>query len=219
MKPMSNVLICSILIFWSCNKQNRTNPERLWTEEEKATLVTGLETSLSDVMNEVSSIEDSLWASKQYSNQWSIAEVVEHLILQDQAYYREIKVVSSLPNMPEYINQVKGNDAKFLEYASDPAKSKADWDVTPTGRFCSKKDALNEFNKVRDEIIKLVSNSETDFRQVFTFRKIPQEVIERNPEFYRVREVRDLHQLVLNAIAHTERHNEQLKRIKENIKE
>ncbi len=204
---------CALMILSSCNTKSNNGSENLWTDGERGILVSGLEASLNDVLSETTPIDDSLWSSKRDSKQWSIAEVIEHLILQDQAYYREIKVVSSLPNMPEYIDRVKGNDEKFLEYASDPVKSKADWDVTPTGRFCTKNDALMEFQKVREQIISLVSTSGTDFRQVFTFRKIPQAVIDRNPDFYKVREVRDLHQLVLNAIAHTKRHNGQLTRI------
>jgi len=208
---------CALMILSSCNTKYNNGSERLWSEGERGILVSGLENSLDAVINEVVSLDDRLWQSKKDFDQWSIAEVIEHLILQDQAYYREIKVVSSLPNMPEYVDRVKGNDLKFLEYASDPVKSKADWDVTPTGRFCTKDDALEQFQKVRNEMINLVSNSDADFRQVFTFRKIPQSVIDKNTEFYKVREVRDLHQLVLNAIAHTERHHGQLMRIKQSL--
>lgn len=117
--------------------------------------------------------------------------------------------------MPEYIDRVKGNDEKFLTYSTDPITSKSDWDVTPTGRFCSKSDAILELQKVRTAIIDIIAQSDADFRQVFTFRNIPQSVIDRNPEFYTIRQVRDLHQLVLNAIAHTYRHVGQIKRIRQ----
>ncbi len=212
MKYWTLFLILAINSFYSCvPKKEKSN--RIWTEEERLILISGLQNSLDQVLVSVANSGDSLWTWKKDRNQWSLAEVVEHLILQDQAYYREIKVVSTLPNMPEYVDRVKGNDEKFLAYSTDPVTSKSDWDVTPTGRFCTKTDAIEVLRKVRKAIIESVSKSDADFRQVFTFRNIPQKVIDKNPEFYSIRQVRDLHQLVLNAIAHTNRHVGQMKRI------
>ena len=206
------IITIQILFILGCN-QTSEKKEKIWTNEDRKELQSGLESSLSAILKQIDGINDSLWNYKEEEGQWAVAEVVEHLILQDRAYYREIKVVSSMPYMPQYVHQVSGNDQKFLNYKSDPNKSIADWDVTPTGRFCSREAAQEEFRKVRSEIMKLITSSDTDFRQVFTFRKIPQNVIDQNPEFYSIREVRDLHQLVLNAIAHTERHAIQIDKL------
>ena len=189
------------------------NQKQLWTASERTYLTEQLNKTKEDIVRMIDSLSLDQWDYKIDSNSWSVAEVIEHLILQDRAYHREIKVVASLPEMPQFVNQVKGNDEIFMSYANDPRKSKADWDVTPTGRFCSKSAAIREFSKVRQKIIELIATSETDFRKVFTFRKTPKSVIAENPDFYKPREVRDLHQLVLNAIAHTERHQGQIDRI------
>lgn len=188
--------------------------KQLWTDEERTLLIEGLEASKADILDTVVEVPVDRWMFRSDSTKWSIGDVVEHLVLQDRAYHREIKVVAALPAMPQYVDQVKGNDELFLAYATDPVRSKADWDVTPTGRFCTKEAALNEFIKVRNEIINLITTSNADFRQVFTFRKIPKQVVDKNPDFYKPREVRDLHQLVLNAIGHTQRHLNQIRRIK-----
>ena len=212
MRPL--ILPLAILtIICGCSTGN--NYDVKWTDEERAQLVTGLETTLNELMSLALSVEDSLWYQKPGPAKWSPAEIIEHIILQDQAYYREIKVVSALPQMPQYIQEVKENDKIFMDYATDPNKSTSDWDVTPTGRFCSKSDALSELNKVRQKITELVKGSNADFRRVFTFRNIPEEVMNKNPEFYGARKVRDLHQLVLNAIAHTSRHIAQFERTKD----
>ena len=70
----------------------------------------------------------------------------------------------------------------------------------------------NAFLRARGKLTEFVAQTEIDLRKQFTFRK----PVEGIPvEELSIREVRDLHQLLLTGIAHTDRHLRQIRKIKE----
>jgi len=156
-------------------------------------------------------LDNDQWNFHEDSTRWSIGEIVEHLILQEQAYWRELYVVSLAPELPQYIETVKGNDEQFLAYASDPTPGKAGWYIQPTGRFCHRVGTIEAFMQVRSQVIDLINDTEADYRKHFTFRKYPQDGLLSDPGLW---DVRDLHQLMLTNIAHNDRHLHQLRKVK-----
>lgn len=204
-------LVFFILFF--CCVSCQSSYGKLWNEEERSLLLSGLIESHETLLTVIEDAEDSLWTLKPAGEGWSQWEVVEHLVLQEQLYYREISILSFSPPRSEFVSRVSGNDQLFEAYASDPQLGNSGWYAKPTGRFCARVDALSAFSLTRNKLIELVQTTDADFRQIFTFRSIPEEVMRRDPEFYKIREVRDLHQLVLNQIAHTKRHIQQIKNI------
>jgi hypothetical protein len=107
---------------------------------------------------------------------------------------------------PDLVNSVKGIDPAMIAYATDPNKGQAPFTVQPLGRFQTKEQLLNYFNRFRNAVIKLVDTTRADFRLHFIFR----------PKDRGVWHIRDLHQYTLLWIAHTERHLNQIKRIEAN---
>ena len=87
-----------ILILVSCDQQNQ-NYSRAWTPEDKKFLLTHLDSSHQLVIESINDISQDQWNWKSESNQWSVALIVEHLITHDELFFRELQVLTSLPQM------------------------------------------------------------------------------------------------------------------------
>jgi quercetin dioxygenase-like cupin family protein len=140
-----------------------------------------------------------------------VLEIVEHLEVQDEMYWRELDILTRGPQMPEMAEKVRGNDEKLLQYEHDPGKADAGY-LKPMGRFGTKELALQAFDTVRYRIIRFIETTPKDLRSYVTFRNYDPDGKLANVSIYAVR---DLHQLMLTCIAHTRRHIGQLKRVKE----
>jgi len=185
--------------------------KRLWTEEEKKFILDGLERTRDELLSEINDLSEEQWRFVEDSGRWSISEIVEHLEVQEEMYYREIYVTSKAPQVSDFSETVRGNDEKIHAYANDPTAGDAGFMLTPIGRFGSKELAEKAFLRARNEMIKFVSETDLDLRRFFTFRKYPKDGLLSDPGLW---DVRDLHQLLLTTIAHTDRHIGQLRRVK-----
>ncbi len=195
------------LVSQGCQEQNRSESiAKIWTEEERQLLISGLEETRRIVLEEIELLNADQWNYRSDSSTWSIVLVIEHISLQEVMHYREVYVISKTPPQPQYFEKARGNDQMILKYETDPVKGIADWGVTPLGRWCDKAGVVNQFNRATDKLIEFVSETDVDLRKQFTFRDIPYE-----SDF---RRIRDLHQILLTTITHTKRHIHQIRRIK-----
>ncbi|GAB3926206.1 DinB family protein [Larkinella terrae] len=176
----------------------------LWTEKERQFLVEGLQSSQTDLLNELTGLTPKQIHFKPDSTKWSIAEVAEHLSIYDELLYWDLLNNQYTPEMPEWVKKVKGVDSVMLAYTNDPIKLKAPFVAQPLGRFEKNEDLQVYFNRFRNEVINLVKETKVDFRLHFIFRS----------EDAGVWRVRDLHQYTLLWIAHTQRHTNQIKSLK-----
>lgn len=179
--------------------------QRNWTEEDRTFLVENLQNSYQQVIQEISELDEASWNWKQDSTRWSIAEVVEHLIVQDELFYREIRVLTGLDKMMPQADSLFGADSIILSYREITPENtgRSPSYLEPMGRWCSKDGAITGYGEVRGRMINFAETTEKDLRKFYTGSG-------RGPTAYR-----DLHQLLLISIAHTERHLKQIKGIKE----
>jgi hypothetical protein len=191
-------------------QSNPASSNKLWTEAERETLLKGLERTQNEVFLEIKGLSEQQWNFKEDSTRWSIAEIVEHLITQDESFTKEIWTCLSQPELPQFIDKAKGNDHVFVEYSDDPLKANAGW-LSPFGRYCAKSKTEFAYNRIRNALFGTVKNSKDDFRKHFTFRNFKFDGQLTNAETYNVR---DMHQIVLTCISHTDRHLKQLRKVK-----
>lgn len=175
-----------------------------WAETDKTILLDGLIKTKSELLSEVEELDEYQISYKPNSNSWSIAEVLEHLAVYEEHLYWDLLYQQYTPERPDLVETVKGNDNELLSYATDPAKGSAPWLAEPMGRFETKPELINYFNKFRDKVISLIKETNTDFRLHFIYRQPTNSIWD----------IRDLHQYTLVWIAHTERHTNQIRRIK-----
>ena len=198
------IIICTLLFFPALSQaQSKT---QVWTPSERQYLLTGLETSQSHFQQEVEGLTQEQIHFKPDSSQWSIAEVMEHLGIYEELLYWDLLNNQYTEERPDLVSAVKGIDSIMIEYATDPAKGQAPLIAKPMGRFKEKADLVHFFTLFRKEVIQLVRDTKADFRLHFIYR----------PPDWGVWHIRDLHQYTLLWIAHTERHLNQIRRIKSN---
>jgi hypothetical protein len=177
-----------------------------WSESERQTLISGLNRTEQLVLNEVARLNSQQWMFRENPGRWSIAEIVEHLGLQEDMYFREIYLLVQQPAQPGYRDKVKGNDPAILEYATDPERGQAAWFLEPKGRWRDPRKAVEAFSHSRHQLTDYLRTTKVDLREHFTFRSYSDKQNRWS--------VRDLHQLILTTIAHTKRHVGQIRKVK-----
>jgi len=203
MKNFLLLLSAISLTYINCVAQTKT---QLWTSSDRQTLIEGLKSSQDDLLKETLGLNDLQIYFKPDSSQWSIAEVIEHLGVYEELLYWDLSNNQYTEERPDLVEKVKGIDSAMTAYTTDPNKGQAPFVVQPLGRFQNKEQLLNYFNRFRMEVIKLIQETKADFRLHFIFR----------PVDWGIWHIRDLHQYTLLWIAHTQRHLNQIKRIKSN---
>ncbi|MEK6155568.1 DinB family protein [Flavobacteriaceae bacterium 3-367] len=193
----------------------RSGPEedqnKWWTESERQLIVSELQRTTNELQAVLEDITEVQWNFREDPARWSIAQIVEHLEMQNQLHYRELSVVSKAPQYLQYRSITQGKDTFFTKYGTDPKPGKAQWFLEPLGRFCSINDGRSAFLRARQELTQLVETTPIDFRKQFTFRA---PVEGKELKDIKIGQVRDLHQLLLTGIAHTDRHLNQIRKIK-----
>ena len=198
------IIVCSsLMLITSCNSES--NSDTYWSENDRNYLIKGLEDSKQELMSVIDTLTEAQWNFMPNPESWSIARIVEHLGLQQDMHFREVFVLSKTPPLPDLVDQVEGNEIKILNYVSDITKGEATWNVEPLGRWCTKSDAINQFDLSRGKFIEFVKTTNADLKQHFTFRNLPDKSDYRS--------IRDLHQIVLTTITHTRRHIKQIEGI------
>ena len=185
---------------------------RWWTKDEQQLIISELNRTTNEIQREIESITGDQWNYHEDTTRWSIAEIVEHLEMQNQLHYREISVISNAPQNLQFRAITKGKDEYFSNYSTDTTLGKAKWYLEPQNRYFTKKDGEAAFYKVRGELTKLIKQTKIDFRKQFTFRV---SVEGKEISELKIGQVRDLHQLLLTGIAHTDRHLKQIRKIKQ----
>lgn len=200
-----------ILGFISCLCTSSIFAQKIWTEADKEFLLAELERTKKEVVDEIKDLTPAQWHFKEDSSRWSIQGIVEHIELQDGLYYREIYVVTKAPQFPLERKNIHRNDSIILNYAVDPRKGKTQWNLEPIGRYYTQEKAIFAFQQTRNHLIDFVKNTDLDIRSYYTYRNYQVGGDLSNVSAW---DVRDLHQVLLTTIAHTDRHLSQIKRVK-----
>lgn len=202
---MKNSVFYVILLLLGCSRTKEKISYPMWTEADRDLLISEFEMTQKLINELVRGLNVDQWNYQPDETTWSIAHIIEHLQLQEDMHYREVRIVSMQPPMLKHSLSTIGNDEKVNAYATNPIKTKSDWNVMPLGRWSNKELALHAFNRSRNKMIELVKNMKKDLRQQITFRPIDDE--------HDFRKIRNLHQILLTTIAHTKRHIHQIRQI------
>ncbi len=199
MKP----LLITLLVLLSTGVHAQPTPGRFWTDEQRKFLVNQLENSQRELLAEVQKLSQTQLHFKADTSKWSVAQVLEHLAVQEEHLHWDLLYNQYTPEQPALARN-RREDREFLAYATDAAKGEAPWLALPLGRFQSRDELIAYFSRFRNQVIRHVKETPTDFRVHFIYR--PKEA----GIWHRV----DLHQYTLGFVAHTQRHTSQIRKIK-----
>lgn len=214
MKPIyfSFLLFLTFACNFSTDSTAKVEKEpRWWAAADQQFIISELDRTTNELLDEVRELTEEQWGFRADSTHWSIGDIIEHLEMQNQLHFREISVTSKAPQYEKFRAITSGQDGFFTRYAVDTTKGKAQWFLEPLGRFPTKEMGVNAFLRARGGLKKFVEETNIDLRKQFTFR-VPVEGLSLNQ--IKIGQVRDLHQLLLTGIAHTDRHIRQIEKIK-----
>lgn len=200
MKKSLLLIILSLNVF-NCFSQKNS---MFWSESERNMLVKQLKDLQISLQKEVENLSKKQLVFKLEKNKWSISEIVEHIGVYEELLYWDLLNNQYTEERPDLVDNIAMIDSAMIAYATDPNNGQSPFAAKPLGRFKTKKELLNFFNLFRNEVITLIQTTTTNFRLHFIFR----------PKDWGIWHKRDLHQYTLLWIAHTDRHINQIKKIK-----
>jgi uncharacterized damage-inducible protein DinB len=198
------LLFITLLVLLSTGLHAQPKAERFWTDEQRNFLVAQLENSHRELLTEVQKLSEAQLHFKPDTNKWSVAQVLEHIAVQEEHLHWDLLYNQYTPEQPESARKSRRADREFLAYATDAAKGEAPWLALPLGRFESRDELIAYFSRFRNQVIRHVKETPTDFRVHFIYR----------PKEAGIWHQVDLHQYTLGFIAHTQRHINQIRMIK-----
>lgn len=132
---------------------------------ERGEILEHLQKSRADLLHLVSDINDADFMKKPSKEVWSIAEVVEHLVLIDESLFNSI--LHKAENVPDTTPETVPND-KILYVVPNPKYGKvtAPKNLVPQSTYNSKDEALMAFNTNRDRIENFVKTTDLPLQRV-----------------------------------------------------
>lgn len=170
-----------------------------WTEADRKFLVDNLARTRAELISQTQHLSLAQWEFKEDSTQWSIGQVLEHLGLYERIFAQEADIMLSDPPNPE-LEKFALADSVFIDWMNDPSPHQAEWNAIPLGLMHGK-DNLAFFLFGRDHLIRFIQNTNYDLKAHYTFR-------------WGEEKRRSIHSLMVVHFAHTDRHLQQVARIK-----
>lgn len=132
---------------------------------ERGEILEHLQKSRADLLHLVSDVSDADFMKKPSKEVWSIAEVVEHLLLIDESLFNSI--LHKAENVPDTTPETVPND-KILYVVPNPKYGKvtAPKNLVPQSTYNSKDEALMAFNTNRDRIENFVKTTDLPLQRV-----------------------------------------------------
>lgn len=172
-----------------------------WTEKDRAFLLEHLTASRDAIINETKNLSQAQWNFKENPNRWSINQVVEHLVIWEIIFQREINQAIIAGSRPELTKDAR-TDSAVLAFL-DEEKQHISVEYTKPFTFTvpmglnDGKNNVTWFLKMRNEGIGFVDSTKTDLR-VYFMRPGKGSV----------------HQVFMSAFAHADRHLKQIRKVK-----
>ncbi|MEQ9425261.1 MAG: DinB family protein [Cyclobacteriaceae bacterium] len=175
------------------------------SQKERSFAVNYLEESRYHLLREIEGLTQDEWSFKPSAEQWSIAQVAEHIALAENGLYH--LVVDKLINgeaSPEKKEKYAGRDSRFIHVVADrPQKAQTleRFEPMESQKWSSPEEFVLYFNNLRDRTIDFVKNTDIDLRLYYS-------------NFTPMVEL-DAYQWSIFTGAHTKRHLLQIGEIKE----
>jgi hypothetical protein len=158
-------------------------------------LIAHLEVTASALAGEIKGLSSAQLAFKRAPGEWSIAQVIDHLLLVGDIYWNDLQAALKAPPSEQ---RSAFSDADILWYGIDRTnREKAIPSEVPTGRIENVESALAQYRKHNARLIEFVRTTDADLRAYL----VP-------------RQGSDAYQWALLISTHEQRHLLQIREIK-----
>lgn len=198
-KTFATFILLVISLF---SNNSYSQVKRQWTDTDRKYLVDNLEKTKQEVINETQNLTTDQWSFKEDSAKWTIGQVLEHLGLYERIFAQEADIMLSAEPDP-LLDSLSLPDTSYINWMNDPSPHKAEWNAQPLG-LMKGSDNLSFFLFGRNHIIDFIKNTTYDLKAHHTFR-------------WGKEKRRSIHALMVVHFAHTDRHLQQIKRIKQSV--
>lgn len=169
---------------------------------EKIDIFKYLEETKEALEESVDGLSDQQMQYKPDENSWSVAQVVEHIIIVEAALKSMLEERINAGETPDQMAEVKMTDEEVVALITNRNdKIQTQPQFQPSGKFTSADDAIEAFDDQREMTVDWLKDSDANMRNYvneFPFGKI------------------DAYQTVLFMAGHSERHTAQIEEIKKN---
>lgn len=172
-----------------------------WTESDRKFLQENLKRSRDQLLKETRNLTDAQWNFKESPDRWSIRQVVEHIGIWELLLQREISLAYMGGPKPE-LTATATPDSVNINFLEDTTRhiateyTKPFTYSVPMGLDLGK-DNIAWFLKMRDESIDFLAKTNEDLRMYFS------------------RPGRSIHYVYISTYGHTDRHLQQIAKIKQ----
>ena len=167
---------------------------------EKTDIFEYLNKTKNELESSVEDLSEEQMAYEPEDGGWSIAEIVEHIIIVEGALKGMLEAKIKAGEDLDQVSEVKMTDEQVMGLITDRSSSIQTQDqFQPTGKFSEADEALEAFNDQRENIVTWLKDSDANMRNYvneFPFGKL------------------DAYQTVIFMAGHTARHTDQIEEVK-----
>jgi len=134
---------------------------------ERNYLINLLKKSEAALLAVVEDVSEEFFAKKSAEDKWSMADIVEHLVITDTGLFRRIQKEGE--NIDESIPQILSNERVVKVVTSRDKKVTAPSFLIPQGRFKNKTEAIQAFAAIRSKVSSFIETTELPLEKI-TFK-------------------------------------------------
>lgn len=187
---------------WKRAPEGAAAPNLPMSGEDRKYLMGYLKKTGDDVIRSIAHLSPSQWTYKPDPSRWSIAECVEHLLIEEQTLFQVVtQQVVKIPLPEDQARANREQDERIVQFMTDRSqKVSAAESVQPHGKLVTAEDGIAQFSKARGETIEWVRTTQVDLRGHGT----------ANPTFHYL----DAYGYWIVLAAHSARHTAQMEEVK-----
>jgi len=197
---IKNIISILLLTISVSGNEIYSQAKHQWTKYDRKFLIDNLDRTKFEVIKETKDLTTDQWAFREDSTKWTIGQILEHLGLYERIFAQEADIMLSVKPDP-LLDSFSLPDTSYINWMNDPSPHKAEWNAEPLGLIKSS-DNLIFFLFGRNHLIEIIKNTTYDLKAHYTFR-------------WGKEERRSIYALMVVHFAHTDRHIQQIKRIKQ----
>jgi hypothetical protein len=192
----------TLALSWKRVAEGVVAPNLPMSDEDRKYLLGYLKKTGDDVIRTVAHLTPSQWTYKPDPTRWSIAECVEHLVMEEQTLFQAI--TQKVVKIPPPDGQARANreqDERIIQFMMDRSqKVSAGESVVPHGKLATVEEGIAQFSKARGESSEWVRTTQLDLRGHGT----------ANPSLHYL----DAYGYWILLAAHSARHTAQMEEVK-----